>query len=51
LEKTIAQQDHQLLINYEQTAADPNFFDAYQNNKKELDALMVKWESISNQLN
>ena len=51
LEKTIAQQDHQLLMNYEQTAADPNFFDAYQNNKKELDALMVKWESISNQLN
>jgi len=50
LEKTIAQQDHQLLMNYEQTAADPNFFDAYQNNKKELDALMVKWESISNQL-
>jgi len=51
LEKTIAQQDHQLLMNYEQTAADPNFFDAYQNNKIELDALMVKWESISNQLN
>lgn len=50
LEKIIADQDQQLLLNYDETAADPKFFDSYQNNKKELESLMKEWEDISEQL-
>jgi ATP-binding cassette subfamily F protein 3 len=47
LEKKIAEQDHQLLMNYDETASDPNFFDQYQKNKKDLELLMKEWETLS----
>ncbi|NVJ72812.1 MAG: ABC-F family ATP-binding cassette domain-containing protein, partial [Flavobacteriaceae bacterium] len=50
LEKKIADQDHELLMNYDATAANPKFFDSYQNNKKELESLMSEWEKVSSQL-
>jgi ATP-binding cassette subfamily F protein 3 len=47
LEKTIAELDHQLLMNYDETAAKPGFFDRYQDKKKSLEQLMKEWELIS----
>lgn len=47
LEKTIAELDHQLLINYDETAAKPNFFDDYHGKKESLEKLMAEWEQIS----
>ncbi len=44
LEKEIAQIDHELLMNYDQTIAQPNFFDEYQHRKDKLDQLMRSWE-------
>ncbi|WP_350286210.1 ABC-F family ATP-binding cassette domain-containing protein [uncultured Croceitalea sp.] len=49
-EKEIAEYDHKLLMDYENTAAEPTFFDTYHNAKKELEALMESWESISESL-
>lgn len=50
LEKVIAELDHQLLMNYDETASKPNFFDDYQNKKKNLETLMVEWEEISTEI-
>ncbi len=50
LEKKIQEYDHQLLMEYEKTAADPNFFDTYHKAKSDLENLMENWESISEQL-
>lgn len=50
LEKQIAKKDHDLLINYDETSANPKFFDAYQKDKKDLEQLMEEWETVSEQL-
>jgi len=47
LEKEISEIDHELLMNYDQTIAQPNFFDHYQKKKKRLESLMQKWEELS----
>jgi ATP-binding cassette subfamily F protein 3 len=50
LEKEISDIDHQLLMNYDQTIAQPEFFDRYQHKKKRLESLMKKWEELTLQL-
>jgi ATP-binding cassette subfamily F protein 3 len=50
LEKELAEIDHHLLMNYDQTIAGNNFFDNYQQKKKDLESLMKEWERISLQL-
>ena len=47
VEQEIAEMDQQLEINYDATAADPEFFDRYQNKKEELRNLMEEWENIT----
>ena len=47
LEKSIAELDHDLLMNYDETAAKPGFFDDYQGKKKSLEKLMKEWEELS----
>ncbi len=47
LEKDIAQTDHELLMDYDKTIAQPNFFDRYQSKKKELEELMESWEQLT----
>jgi ATP-binding cassette subfamily F protein 3 len=46
LEKEIKALDVELEINYEETIAQPNFFDAYQEKKKKLEGLMKEWEEL-----
>ena len=46
LEKEVKAIDVELEINYDQTIAAPNFFDAYQQKKKDLESLMQKWEDL-----
>ncbi len=50
LEKEIKEIDIELSINYEETIAQPNFFDSYQNKKKELETLMETWEQLTEEL-
>jgi ATP-binding cassette subfamily F protein 3 len=50
LEKEIAGIDHDLLMNYDATIAKANFFDSYQNKKKNLENLMKTWEEITLEL-
>ncbi len=50
LEKEIARIDQDLLMDYDKTIAEPNFFDKYQNKKKELETLMKTWEKITLEL-
>ena len=50
LEKQIAEIDHDLLMDYDATIAEPNFFDNYEGKKKELESLMEDWESLSHEL-
>lgn len=50
LEKEIARMDQDLLMNYDKTIAEHNFFDMYQNKKKELETLMKTWEKITLEL-
>ncbi len=50
LEKEIAEIDHKLLMNYDETIAEPGFFDAYQGKKKELEELMERWEELAAEL-
>jgi ATP-binding cassette subfamily F protein 3 len=50
LEKEIKEMDVELAVNYDETAAKPNFFDNYKKKKKTLDGLMSDWESIQEQL-
>lgn len=50
LEKEIAEIDHKLLMDYDATIAEPDFFDAYQKKKNTLEQLMRKWEQLSIEL-
>ncbi len=50
LEKTIATIDHELLMNYDKTISEPNFFETYQEKKKELERLMERWEKLSSEM-
>ena len=47
LEKLIATKDKSLEDDYEKTASDPTFFDAYQKDKKDLQQAMKDWEKVS----
>ncbi len=47
LERELADIDHQLLMNYDQTIAEKNFFEKYQQKKKKPESLMKRWEDIS----
>ena len=46
LEKDIKSDDVKLATDYDKTASDPNFFDAYQLKKKTLGKLMEDWEAV-----
>ncbi len=50
LENEIAEIDHELLMNYDQTIAQPNFFDTYHQKKQELDDLMNTWQELTEEL-
>ena len=50
LEKDIKADDLKLATDYDKTAADPKFFDAYQKKKKSLKQLMEDWENVQEQL-
>ena len=50
LEKEIKEIDFELQINYDQTIAQPNFFDEYQVKKKTLEDLMILWEKLQIEL-
>lgn len=46
LEKKIEDKDMQLALDYDKTAAIPDFFDKYQADKQKLKKLMEKWEEL-----
>ncbi len=50
LEKEIGEMDHKLLMEYEQTVADPSFFNGYHSKKETLNTLMEEWETLSNEI-
>ncbi len=50
LEKEIAGMDHELLMDYDNVAANPQFFDDYHEKKGNLDALMQEWEKLQEAL-
>ena len=50
LEKDLKQYDADLATNYDETVADPKFFDTYQAKKKKLAKLMSDWEALQLQL-
>jgi ATP-binding cassette subfamily F protein 3 len=50
LEKEIKDIDMELAVNYEETIAQPDFFDMYQGKKKELESLMEDWEMIQEEM-
>jgi ATP-binding cassette subfamily F protein 3 len=50
LEKEIKEIDIELEINYEATIAQPDFFDSYQQKKRDLETLMEQWEEVSGSL-
>ena len=50
LEKQIAEIDHELLMDYDATIAKPDFFDTYQQKKKDLENLMHRWEELTEKL-
>lgn len=50
LEDEISSIDHQLLMNYDKTIGQPNFFDHYQGKKTELDKLLKEWEKLGARL-
>ncbi|NNF19010.1 MAG: ABC-F family ATP-binding cassette domain-containing protein [Flavobacteriaceae bacterium] len=47
LEKEIAEIDHELMMNYDETIARPDFFEKYQSKKKTVEKLMKEWEKIT----
>jgi len=49
-EQEIAEMDHKLLMEYDQTVSDPTFFDGYNNKKAQLNDLMEEWEQLSSKL-
>ncbi|MGV6829569.1 MAG: ATP-binding cassette domain-containing protein [Flavobacteriales bacterium] len=50
LEKELKNIDVELSINYEETIAQANFFDQYQEKKKNLEKLMTDWEKVTEEL-
>jgi ATP-binding cassette subfamily F protein 3 len=50
VEKQIQHDDKLLAGNYEKLMADAAFFTAYENKKKELDALMIEWEQVQEEI-
>jgi len=50
LEKEIKEIDVELAINYDQTIAQPNFFENYQAKKDTLNALMEDWETVQEEI-
>ncbi len=50
LEREIKELDVALAVNYDETVANPSFFDNYNKKKKELDTLMETWETITEEL-
>ncbi|MBU2927427.1 ABC-F family ATP-binding cassette domain-containing protein [Winogradskyella psychrotolerans] len=50
LEKAIKADDVKLATDYDNTASDPKFFDAYQAKKKDLGKLMEDWEAVQLEL-
>ena len=50
LEKKIGGIDHELLMNYDATIANPNFFDHYEKKKNKLKKLMEDWEQLTMEL-
>ncbi len=50
MEKEISDIDHELLMNYDTTIAQPNFFNTYQEKKRKLESLMKKWEKLTIEL-
>ena len=50
LEKEIKEIDVELQVNYEETIAQPNFFDGYQKKKDTLQKLMKEWETTFEKL-
>jgi ATP-binding cassette subfamily F protein 3 len=50
LEKDIKADDLKLATNYDETAADPKFFDAYQSKKTDLEKLMEDWETLQEKI-
>ena len=50
LENDIKSDDIKLETDYDNTASNPNFFDAYQNKKSQLEKLMSDWELIQEEL-
>ncbi|WP_106790762.1 ABC-F family ATP-binding cassette domain-containing protein [Aquimarina sp. Aq78] len=50
LEREIKEIDVELAINYDQTIAQPNFFDNYQAKKDLLSSLMEDWETLQEEM-
>ncbi len=50
LEKDIKSDDLKLATDYDKTASDPKFFEAYQGKKSDLEKLMEDWETVQAQL-
>jgi ATP-binding cassette subfamily F protein 3 len=50
LEKEIKDIDFELSINYDETILKPNFFNAYQQKKKDLEKLMENWELVTEEI-
>ena len=50
LEREIKEIDVELSINYEETISRPDFFDNYQQLKKDLEVLMEQWDEITSRL-
>lgn len=50
LEREIKEIDVELAINYDQTIAQPNFFDSYQAKKDLLSSLMEDWETLQEEM-
>ena len=50
IEKEIKEIDVELAINYDQTIAEPDFFDKYQAKKEKLASLMDSWELIQEEI-
>jgi ATP-binding cassette subfamily F protein 3 len=50
LEKEIKDIDFELSINYDETILKPNFFNTYQQKKKELEKLMENWELVTEEI-
>lgn len=50
LEKEISEMDYRLQMDYDKTASDPHFFNAYQDKKSKLSECMQQWEALSVEL-